>query len=143
MVDAEQPDPALLAEGQCDTAAELHELGNGLSGGEDHAETGLGNDGFLMGATLSAADYIDGGEGTNDQLILQGNYSDLTTFAADTMTNVEVLSLLARGHSNKEIAKRLFVTPKTVSSHVEHIYAKLGVSSRARATHFATQHVDL
>jgi len=37
-------------------------------------------------------------------------------------------------------AKRLFVTPRTVSSHVEHIYAKLGVSSRARATHFATQH---
>jgi HD-GYP domain-containing protein (c-di-GMP phosphodiesterase class II) len=57
-----------------------------------------------------------------------------------TAREVEVLSLLARGHSNKEIAKRLFVTPKTVSSHVEHIYAKLGVSSRARATHFATQH---
>jgi HD-GYP domain-containing protein (c-di-GMP phosphodiesterase class II)/DNA-binding CsgD family transcriptional regulator len=57
-----------------------------------------------------------------------------------TAREVEVLSLLARGHSNKEIAGRLFVTPRTVSSHVEHIYAKLGVSSRARATHFATQH---
>jgi DNA-binding NarL/FixJ family response regulator len=57
-----------------------------------------------------------------------------------TAREVEVLSLLARGHSNKEIAKRLFVTSKTVSSHVEHIYTKLGVSSRARATHFATQH---
>ena len=57
-----------------------------------------------------------------------------------TAREVEVLSLLARGHSNKEIARRLFVTPKTVSSHVQHIYAKLHVSSRARATHFATQH---
>lgn len=57
-----------------------------------------------------------------------------------TRREVEVLSLLARGYSNKEIAKRLFVTPKTVSSHVEHIYTKIGVSSRARATHFATQH---
>ena len=57
-----------------------------------------------------------------------------------TAREVEVLSLLARGHSNKEIASRLFVTPKTVSSHVQHIYTKLGVSSRARATHFATQH---
>ena len=57
-----------------------------------------------------------------------------------TAREVEVLSLLARGHSNKEIANQLFVTPKTVSSHVQHIYAKLGVSSRARATHFATQH---
>jgi HD-GYP domain-containing protein (c-di-GMP phosphodiesterase class II) len=57
-----------------------------------------------------------------------------------TAREVEVLSLLARGHSNKEIARRLFITPKTVSSHVEHIYMKIDVSSRARATHFATQH---
>ena len=51
-----------------------------------------------------------------------------------------MLGLLARGHSNKEIAQRLVVTPKTVSNHVEHIYAKLGVSSRAAATLYATQH---
>ena len=57
-----------------------------------------------------------------------------------TAREVEVLSLIGRGRSNKEIAKTLFVTPKTVSSHVQHIYTKLGVSSRARATHFATQH---
>lgn len=57
-----------------------------------------------------------------------------------TAREVEVLSLLARGHSNKEVAKQLFVTQKTVSSHVQHIYVKLGVSSRARATHFAIQH---
>ncbi len=57
-----------------------------------------------------------------------------------TAREVEVLSLLARGHSNKEIARRLFITPKTVSSHVQHIYTKIDVSSRARATHFATQH---
>jgi HD-GYP domain-containing protein (c-di-GMP phosphodiesterase class II) len=57
-----------------------------------------------------------------------------------TAREAEVLSLLARGHSNKEIATRLFITPKTVSSHVQHIYTKLDVSSRARATHFATEH---
>ena len=32
------------------------------------------------------------------------------------------------------------MTPKTVSNHVEHIYSKIGVSSRAAATLFATQH---
>ena len=48
--------------------------------------------------------------------------------------------LLARGHSNKQIAQRLVVSPKTAANHVEHIYAKLGVSSRAAATLFATQH---
>ena len=57
-----------------------------------------------------------------------------------TAREVEVLSLLARGLQNKEIARRLVVTPRTVATHVEHIYAKLGVSSRAGATFFATQH---
>jgi HD-GYP domain-containing protein (c-di-GMP phosphodiesterase class II) len=57
-----------------------------------------------------------------------------------TSREVEVLGLLARGHSNKEIARRLTLTPKTASNHVEHIYLKLGVSSRAAATLFATQH---
>jgi HD-GYP domain-containing protein (c-di-GMP phosphodiesterase class II) len=56
-----------------------------------------------------------------------------------TAREVEVLGLLARGHPNKEIAARLTVTPKTVSNHVEHIYTKIGVSTRAAATLFATE----
>ena len=46
---------------------------------------------------------------------------------------------MARGWSNKQIARRLVVTPKTVSNHVEHIYGKIGVSSRAAATLYTTQ----
>jgi HD-GYP domain-containing protein (c-di-GMP phosphodiesterase class II) len=57
-----------------------------------------------------------------------------------TAREVDVLRLLARGNSNKQIAQRLVVSPKTASNHVEHIYSKLGVSSRASATLFATQH---
>ncbi|MGZ4484965.1 MAG: HD domain-containing phosphohydrolase [Nocardioidaceae bacterium] len=57
-----------------------------------------------------------------------------------TPREVEVLRLLARGHSNREIARVLTTTPKTASNHIEHIYAKLGVRSRAQATLFATQH---
>jgi len=60
-----------------------------------------------------------------------------------TPREVEVLALVARGHSNKEIASRLYVTPKTVANHVEHIYTKIGVSSRVAATLFATQHALL
>jgi len=56
-----------------------------------------------------------------------------------TAREVEVLRLLARGYANKQIGQRLDVTPKTVSNHVEHIYLKLGVSSRAAATLFATR----
>jgi HD-GYP domain-containing protein (c-di-GMP phosphodiesterase class II) len=57
-----------------------------------------------------------------------------------TAREVEVLGLLARGHSNREIAQALVVTPKTAANHIEHIYTKLGISSRAAATLYATQH---
>lgn len=53
---------------------------------------------------------------------------------------VEVLRLLARGLSNRAIAERLVISPKTVGSHVEHIYAKIDASSRATASLFAMQH---
>jgi HD-GYP domain-containing protein (c-di-GMP phosphodiesterase class II) len=57
-----------------------------------------------------------------------------------TPREVEILRLLARGLLNKEIARRLGITPKTVGNHVEHIYAKIGVSTRAAAALFATEH---
>jgi HD-GYP domain-containing protein (c-di-GMP phosphodiesterase class II) len=57
-----------------------------------------------------------------------------------TTREVEVLRLLARGLSNKQIAERLVVARKTVDNHVEHIYTKIGVSNRARASLFAVRH---
>jgi HD-GYP domain-containing protein (c-di-GMP phosphodiesterase class II) len=57
-----------------------------------------------------------------------------------TAREVEVLKLLARGLSSKEIAQHLVITPKTVRNHVEHIYAKIDASSRAAAALFAMQH---
>ncbi len=57
-----------------------------------------------------------------------------------TAREVEVLGLLARGQSNRQVATRLTVTPKTVANHVEHLYTKIGVSSRAAATLYAMQH---
>ena len=57
-----------------------------------------------------------------------------------TAREVEVLILLARGMSNKQIAGHLVVTPKTAGNHVEHIYAKIGASSRTAAAMFAVQH---
>jgi HD-GYP domain-containing protein (c-di-GMP phosphodiesterase class II) len=57
-----------------------------------------------------------------------------------TAREVEVLRLLARGLSNKAIAERLVIAPKTVGNHVEHIYAKIGASTRATASLFAVQH---
>ena len=57
-----------------------------------------------------------------------------------TPREVEVLKLLARGLSNKEIAERLVISPKTVGNHVEHIYGKIGSSNRAGAGLFAMRH---
>jgi DNA-binding CsgD family transcriptional regulator len=57
-----------------------------------------------------------------------------------TSREVDVLRLLARGLSNKEIAKRLVISPKTVGNHVEHIYAKIDASTRTGACLFAMQH---
>ena len=51
-----------------------------------------------------------------------------------------MLRLLARGLSNKEIAERLVISPKTAGNHIEHIYAKIDASSRAAASLFAMQH---
>ena len=57
-----------------------------------------------------------------------------------TSREVEVLRLLVRGLSNKEIAEQLVISRKTAGSHVEHIYAKIGVSNRAQASLFAIKH---
>ena len=57
-----------------------------------------------------------------------------------TGREVEVLRLLAVGHSNKAIARELGISPRTAGSHVEHIYAKIGASNRARASLFAMKH---
>jgi HD-GYP domain-containing protein (c-di-GMP phosphodiesterase class II) len=57
-----------------------------------------------------------------------------------TTREVEVLRLLARGLSSRQIAERLVITPKTASNHIEHIYSKLGVGNRALASLFAAKH---
>ena len=53
---------------------------------------------------------------------------------------VEVLRLLARGLTKKEIAKALVIAPGTAHTHTVHIYEKLGVSTRAGVALFAVEH---
>ncbi|HEY1293217.1 MAG TPA: response regulator transcription factor, partial [Chloroflexota bacterium] len=54
-----------------------------------------------------------------------------------TSRELEVLRLVAQGQTNREIAEVLVLSPRTVKRHVENIFDKLGVSSRAAATAFA------
>jgi DNA-binding CsgD family transcriptional regulator len=57
-----------------------------------------------------------------------------------TAREIEVLRLLARGQSIRDIGRSLQISPKTADAHIQHIYTKAGVSSRAAATLFAMQH---
>jgi DNA-binding NarL/FixJ family response regulator len=54
---------------------------------------------------------------------------------AETLTarEIEVLQLLAFGHTNRDIAERLYISPDTVKTHLEHIFEKLGASDRTAA----------
>src|SRR5215203_3827488 len=57
-----------------------------------------------------------------------------------TPREIEVLGLVAAGMTNAQIAKELFVSIRTVETHITSIYHKLGVTSRAAATRFALEH---
>jgi predicted ATPase/DNA-binding CsgD family transcriptional regulator len=57
-----------------------------------------------------------------------------------TPREVEVLGLVAEGLTNPQVAKELFLSPRTVQRHLNSVYRKLGVSSRTAATHLALEH---
>jgi DNA-binding CsgD family transcriptional regulator len=60
-------------------------------------------------------------------------------WAGMTDSELAVARLVAQGLSNREVAVRLFVSPHTVSSHLRHVFAKLGVNSRVELTRLAGQ----
>jgi DNA-binding CsgD family transcriptional regulator len=53
---------------------------------------------------------------------------------------VEVLRLVAQGLTDGQVAERLFLSPRTVSTHLRAIYNKLGVDNRTAAARFAVEH---
>lgn len=57
-----------------------------------------------------------------------------------TAREIDVLRLVARGLSSRDIATKLVVAPKTVRNHIEHIYTKIGATNRASASLYAVQH---
>ena len=56
------------------------------------------------------------------------------------MREIEVLRLVAQGSSNAAVAAQLFLSPRTINTHLTAIYGKLGVSSRGAAIRFALDH---
>jgi DNA-binding NarL/FixJ family response regulator len=56
-----------------------------------------------------------------------------------TAREIEILKLLATGQANKQIARRLHISEKTVRNHVSHIYEKLGIYDRSQAVLYAVR----
>ena len=63
-----------------------------------------------------------------------------TGWASLTPTERDVVRLVSIGLANKDIASRLFVSPRTVQTHLTHVYAKLGLTSRVQLLQEAARH---
>jgi DNA-binding NarL/FixJ family response regulator len=99
--------------------------------------------GDLDGVVTAIRDFLE--EDRALEAALSGVSSEPTGAAHTTPAHednlspreVEVLSLLAKGMSNREIAERLVLSPRTVERHIENIYAKIGVNNRVQAAAYA------
>jgi len=63
-------------------------------------------------------------------------------WAALTPAELDVVRLVCDGLANKDIAARLFVSPRTVETHLTHVYTKLGLSSRVQLAQEAARHAE-
>ena len=61
-------------------------------------------------------------------------------WASLTPTEREVVRLVADGLANKDVATRLFVSPRTVQTHLTHVYTKLGLTSRVQLVQETARH---
>jgi DNA-binding NarL/FixJ family response regulator len=100
---------------------------------EDHPE----RSGYLLkervkdvAVLVDALERIDEGECVLDPTIvarLVGRSREHSALDELTDREREVLALMAEGHSNDAICKKLFLSPKTIETHVRHIFLKLGI----------------
>ena len=79
-------------------------------------------------------------DATNSPALSGPGRSTQETVAGLSAREIEVLALVARGMSNREIAAELVISEKTVARHLSNIFVKIEVSSRSAATGYAYEH---
>ena len=87
--------------------------------------------------SIYLAGTVDVGETVNATAAATPNGTGLSVL---TRRELEILALVAEGHSNSAIAKRLWVTEQTVKFHLSNIYRKLDVANRTAASRWAHEH---
>jgi DNA-binding CsgD family transcriptional regulator len=90
---------------------------------------------WAEGAALSTEEaiaYAQRGRGERKRLT--------SGWASLTPTELDVVRLVSEGLANKDIATRLFVSPRTVQTHLTHVYSKLGLTSRVQLVQEAARH---
>jgi len=90
---------------------------------------------WAEGAALSTEDaiaYAQRGRGERKR--------PTTGWASLTPAELDVVRLVSEGLPNNDIATRLFVSPRTVQSHLTHVYTKLGLTSRVQLAQEAARH---
>jgi HD-GYP domain-containing protein (c-di-GMP phosphodiesterase class II)/DNA-binding CsgD family transcriptional regulator len=112
--------------------------------GEERPHRPATNRGAAAQALAAEADQGRLGRVATDAVLAAGGHArtvpNVARPAGLTEREVDVLRLLARGRSNKDAARELGISPKTVGNHIEHIYSKAGVTTRAAAVVFAMEH---
>jgi DNA-binding NarL/FixJ family response regulator len=107
-----------------------------------HAAIDAGADGYLLKAT-SRAELDAVVRAAAGQSVLAPSAArslvDRTRTATLTARELQVLSAIARGGTNQEVARELLVSEATVKTHLLHVYPKLGVRDRAAAVRVAFQ----
>jgi DNA-binding CsgD family transcriptional regulator len=120
---------ALVEDGRRDEAAAVWRAARDTASRLRAAPLGAALDDLARRARLDSGNGSRGGHGHGS--------AAASPLAALTDREREVLSLVARGMSNREIGTELFITPKTASVHVSNILGKLGAASRTEAAAIA------
>ena len=93
-------------------------------------------------AALAMASLLTGPAGAGPRAGLQALWTGEGPLAALSDREREVAELVAAGRTNREIAGELFLSKRTVDTHLAHVFEKLGVSSRAAVAAAVARQLD-